>query len=126
LVELVRDGTRTGDWLEGYGFSVELLWQIATRWPELLVAETRNLSNTPHGEFIAIGLRANVQKYFGTSQVVEPDKGLQEPLSNILSGEDLRTATWKPASPYMGRSRNDPRIVKGGVQRIRRPLVEMT
>jgi hypothetical protein len=47
-------------------------------------------------------------------------------LAEIVPADQLHDLLWKPASPHMARSRNDPRITRGDIARRRNPLVEIT
>jgi hypothetical protein len=125
LIELVKDGVRTSDYLAAFGFDVRSLSQICDSWPDIFVAESRNLSGTEHGEFVAIGLRSHVSQICETSTPVEPTPSLQPALAEIVPPDQLHDLLWKPASPGMSHSRNDPRRTRGGLVRTRRPLIEV-
>jgi hypothetical protein len=63
----------------------------------------------------------------GADHVPAPQAAGSPPalLSELLTAEDEVAMRFKPASPDMARSRTDPRITRGGIQRRRQPLVEI-
>ena len=120
----MSDGaTRTADWIETTtGISAAQIKAVAARWPETFAVETVNLARVGEG-FLQVKLRR--EQYEPVSQPVEPPPSLQPSLAELVDPSELRDLRWKPASPLMALSRNDPRITKSGYVRTRRPLVEI-
>jgi hypothetical protein len=123
LAELCKDGRRNSHWLSEKGFDVELLVLLVRTFPETFAAEVVQLSRDPSGAFLQIGLRQPEQE--PESRPVEPAPSQQVPLSELVPQDQLARMRFKPASPDMARSRNDPRFTRGGIQRRRQPLVEI-
>ncbi len=121
LLELVRDGVRSSTWLEQFDFDLRLLWKIVSTWPELFTAESVNLGNTEHSEFINIGLRQ--EEEILVSKPVAATPSLQPALSELVNPSELRELRWKGPCPGMSIRRNNPRGVRGEITRTRRPLV---